>query len=285
MRKRLFLTAALAALSLALAFCAGCVNTEESSGIPLSEVIASGDKYSYKIELKPVLTCSGQGEFTSAQGAASDGKYVYFVFRQSENGDCIVRKCSLKTKKIVKTSAPIYLFHGNDMTYDSKTGLLYVAHGNKEGKILTSIDPSDLSVKEQTIDIENGAGAITYSAQRDKFAISQGGKKLHFLDGELNYISSFDRVDNTGYTAQGMGSDEKYIYFPMSSSDSNFIVVYDWEGNFVDQLLLDFPWESESVFWVNDTYYIAFNHENAAQLYKMKITKRVASGKWQVASC
>ena len=119
MRKRLFLTAALAALTLALAFCAGCVNTEESSGIPLSEVIASGDKYSYKIELKPVLTCSGQGEFTSAQGAASDGKYVYFVFRQSENGDCIVRKCSLKTKKIVKTSAPIYLFHGNDMTYDS----------------------------------------------------------------------------------------------------------------------------------------------------------------------
>ena len=74
-----------------------------------------------------------------------------------------------------------------------------------------------------------------------------------------------------------MGSDEKYIYFPMSSSDSNFIVVYDWEGNFVDQLLLDFAWESESVFWVNDTYYIAFNHENAAHLYKMKITKKVAS--------
>ena len=42
-------------------------------------------------------------------------------------------------------------------------------------------------------------------------------------------------------------------------------------------LLLDFAWESESVFWVNDTYYIAFNHENAAHLYKMKITKKVAS--------
>ena len=146
---------------------------------------------------------------------------------------------------------------------------------------MTSIDPSNLSVKEQTIDIENGSGAITYSAQRDKFAISQGGKSLHFLDGELNLLTSFDRTDKTGYTAQGMGSDEKYIYFPMSGTDSNFIVVYDWEGNFVDQLLLDFPWESESIFWVNDTYYIAFNHENAAQLYRLEI---IANGKWQVAS-
>ena len=278
MRKRLILLAAvLAALILILTFGAGCGSIEESSGVPLSEVIASGNKYNYKIDLKPVLTCPGQGEFTSAQGAASDGKYVYFVFRQSENGDCIVRKCSLKTKKVVKTSSPIYLFHGNDMTYNSKTGLLYVAHGNKEGKILTSIDPSDLSVKEQTIDLEKGSGAITYSASRDRFAISQGGKSLHFLDGDLNHIASFDRVDNSGYTAQGMGSDENYIYFPMSDSDSNFLQIYDWDGNYVDQLLLDFPWESESMFWVNDTYYIAFNHENAAQLYKMKITKKVAS--------
>ena len=279
-KSKIILTAILTALlgAALLATLAGCgQKADEGGGIQFSELFESGNKYGYSVELVPVLTCPAQGEYHVAQGAASDGTYAYFVMRQTENGDCIICKYSLKTKKLVKTSGPIHLFHGNDMTYDSKTGLLYVAHGSSEGKILTSVDPKTLAVVEETIEIEKGAGAITYSAQRDKFAISQGGKKLHFLDGELNYISSFDRVDNTGYTAQGMGSDEKYIYFPMSSSDSNFIVVYDWDGNFVDQFLLDFAWESESIFWVNDTYYIAFNHDNAAQLYKMQITKKVAS--------
>ncbi|MBO4326491.1 MAG: hypothetical protein J5950_04405 [Clostridia bacterium] len=269
----LVLTALLVAASFILL--AGCTRkAEESGGIQFSELFDTGDKYGYTVTLVPVLSCPGKGEYKIAQGAASDGVNAYFVMRQEENGDCIICKYSLKTKKLLKTSAPIHLFHGNDMTYDSKTGLLYVAHGSSEGKILTSVDPKTLTVAEQTIDIEKGSGAITYSAERDMFAISQGGKKLHFLDGELNWISSFDRVDNTGYTAQGMGSDEKYVYFPMSSSDSNFIVVYDWEGNFVDQFLLDFAWESESMFWVNGTYYIAFNHDGAAELYRMEISKR-----------
>lgn len=257
-----------ALIAAAALFSGGCAKEDKGNGILLSDLVRDGKRF--RVELYETAVCPAQGDYCVAQGAASDGKYAYFVMRQKENGDCIVCKYDMKSGKHVKTSEPIYLFHGNDMTYDSKTNVLYVAHGNKEGKILTAVDPETLSVIRQTVDIEKGAGAITYSAERDRFAISQGGKTLHFLDGELNYINSFDRTDNTGYTAQGMGSDENYIYFPMSSSDSNFIEIYDWEGNYVSHFLLDYPWESESMFCVNGVYYISFNYENAARLYRME---------------
>ena len=277
-RRAKILTAAAAALwalaALLILLCAtACTATGNTggNGLQFSDLIASGAKYS--IELKEVIVCPAQGEFKIAQGAASDGKYAYFVMRKDKNGDCIICKYDLRTGRHVKTSDPIYLFHGNDMTYDSKTNLLYVAHGSSEGKILTAVDPATLTVAEQTVDIEKGCGAISYSAGRDQFAISQGGKKLHFFDGDLNWLSSYDRVDDTTFTAQGMGSDETYVYFPMSSEyGGNFIEIYDWDGNYVGHVLVEVDWESESMFWVNNTYYLAFNSDNCAKLYRMEFT-------------
>ena len=272
-----FTAAAAIILTLSVLYCAsGCKNGENrlegGNGVQLSELIA--EEKPFTVELTEICVCPAQGDYKIAQGAATDGKYAYFVMRQSENGDCIVCKYELSTGKLVKTSEPVYLFHGNDMTYDSKRGLLYVAHAQSEGKILTSVDPATLSVIEQTIEIEKGSGAITYSAERDQIAISQGGKKIHFLDGELRLLKSIDRVDDTGYTAQGMGSDESYIYFPMSGLDSNFIEVYDWEGNYVTHFLLDAPWESETMFWWDGIYFICFNDSRAAHLYRMEFIQK-----------
>ena len=260
---------ALAAATVLTLF-SGCAKSklDGGNGVQLSDLITEGKKFT--VELTEICVCPAQGEYKIAQGAASDGRYAYFIMRQDKNGDCIVCKYDLRTGKHVKTSQPIHLFHGNDMTYDSRRNLLYVAHGQSEGKILTSINPKDLTVVEQTIDIEKGSGAITYSASRDVIAISQGGNKLHFLDGDLKLLSSFDRTDDTGYTAQGMGSDESYIYFPMSGLQSNFIEIYDWKGNYVTHFLMDDPRESETIFWVNGIYFICFNDGHAAHLCRME---------------
>jgi len=272
-RTALTLTLALAMLLTLTAGLSGCAGSaEEAPGTQLSELFASEDRYSYTIDLVPVLTCPGQDTYTVAQGAASDGTYAYFVMRQSEDGDCIICKYSLKTQKLVKTSEPIHLFHGNDMTYNSKTGLLYVSHGSSEGKILTSVDPETLEPVELTINIEKASGAISYCASRDQYAIGRGGKLLHFFDGELNLLASYDRTDSTGFTSQGVGTDDTYVYFPMSSSGANLIVAYDWDGNYVGEYLINFGMESESMFWVNNTYYMSFNNGGAAHLYRLVIT-------------
>ena len=251
---------AILAAALLLTLLAGCgkIGAPEPQ---LSDLIADGK--AFEVELVPVIHCAPVGEYRVAQGAACDGEFVYFLMRLSGNGNGIICKYNLKNGRFVGQSEPIYVFHGNDMTYDAAKRLLYVAHGSSEGKLLTAVDPDTLEVKEQTVDIEKGAGAITYSAERGRFAISQGGKTLHFFDGDLNWLESFDRVTGTGYTAQGMGSDERFIYFPMSGDADNILQVYDWEGNYVGVVNLPTAWESESMFWANGTYYVNFNHDGA----------------------
>ena len=163
----------------------------------------------------------------------------------------------------VAVSKVLQLGHGNDMTYDAKNNRLVVAHGHSEGQILTLVDPDTLALIKN-VNIPRGSGAITYSVAKDRYAISQGGTSLHFLDGDFTWIASYTRTDSTGYTAQGMGSDEDYVYFPMSGSKDNVLVVYNWEGKYITTIQIPVSHESESMFWVNDTYYIAYNTNGEA---------------------
>ncbi|MBO5077438.1 MAG: hypothetical protein J5584_07600 [Clostridia bacterium] len=236
----------------------------------LNELIKSGKNFSVGFEF--VLRSPEYNGNYVGQGACSDGKYVYFILKPSADGEAIIAKHDLKKGYLIKRSEPIYVFHGNDMTYDSARNLLYVVHGSTEGKILTTVDPETLEVVTQSVNIKKGAGAITYSLERDIFAISQGGKNLRFMDSGHNITSSVTR-EELDYTAQGMGSDEDFIYFPMSpkgDNKDNILVVYDWSGNYVTTVHLDTDRESESMFVVNGEYYVSFYFGDGARLYRLK---------------
>jgi hypothetical protein len=88
------------------------------------------------------------------------------------------------------------------------------------------------------------------------------GDKIDFMDAEFNRTKTVTRKDYavSGYVNQGMGSDEHYIYFPLSYDEKteNLIVVFDWAGNQVKAIALPEEHESESIFVVGDTYYITF---------------------------
>ena len=66
-----------------------------------------------------------------------------------------------------------------------------------------------------------------------------------------------------------MGSDDSYIYFPMSGSRDNIIVVYDWSGKYVTTLTLNTASESETLFYTNGKYYLNFLSAGAA-LFELK---------------
>ncbi len=270
-RKKAGITAKAVALAMAAALtvsAAGCSSGTAKPGKQLKELIGSGEAVGIKARLTEVIACEPVGEYRVAQGAACDGSNVYFILRLPEDGNGIIVKYDLKTGKYINKSEPIYVFHGNDMTYDSGKKLLYVAHGSSEGKILTAVDPETLSVTEQSIAIERGAGAITYSPGRNSFAISQGGKSLHFLDSGLKYVRSAERSKPDGYTAQGMGSDEEYIFFPMSGSSDNILQIFDWNGDEITTVTLPTQMESESAFWSDGVYYVNFNYDGA-RLYRV----------------
>ena len=206
-------------------------------------------------------------EYNIGQGACSDGTYAYFVLRNGGDTGAVVVKHRLDDGSFVAVSEPLKLGHGNDMTFDTKNHRLVIAHGQSEGKILTLVDPDTLTLIRD-IDIPKGSGAITYSVAKDRYAISQGGSTLHILDSEFKWIASYSRTDKTGYTAQGMGSDEDFVYFPMSGSKDNVLVVYDWEGKYITTITVSVSYESESMFWVNDRYYVAYNH-GGESLYEL----------------
>lgn len=245
-----------------------CFIVNNMMPLQYSEIL-SGD-LKYTVDLTEVIHCAPVGDFKVAQGAATDGKFAYFALRQSGDGNAVICKYDLATGERVAVSDPIYCGHANDLTYDSAKGLLYIAHGQSEGTILTLVDSGTLQVTKQTQGIPKGSGAITYSSSHDIIAISQGGTTLHFLRPDFTLIRSFSRT-KPDYTAQGMGSDEDFIYFPMSGSADNILDVYDWDGNPVGIITIPLKLESESMFWFGGNYYVNFyESRNGAKLYRLE---------------
>lgn len=207
-----------------------------------------------------ILHSPKQGQYSISQGAASDGTYVYIALRNSDDTGVVIVKHRLDDGSFVAVSPVLQLGHANDMTYNTEKNLLVVAHGQKQGKILTLVNPDTLEFIED-VNIEKGSGAITYNPVTNSYAISQGGKSLHMLDADLQYVTSYERTKLSGSTAQGMGSDESYIYFPMSGSGQNILDTFDWDGNRICQVILPTPHESESLFYVNGRHFVSFNYD------------------------
>ena len=214
-----------------------------------------------------ILNSPAQGQYRVAQGAASDGTFVYLALRNSDDSGSVITKHRLDDGSLVAVSPVLDLGHANDMTFNTAKNVLVVAHGQTEGKILTLVDPDTLEFIED-VNIEKGSGAITYNPNTDSYAISQGGKSLRMLDKDLKYVTSFDRTKPDGYTAQGMGSDDQYIFFPMSGSSQNILDTFDWEGNPVGQIIIPTKHESESLFHVNGRHFVAFN-VNGSTVYEI----------------
>ncbi len=225
---------------------------------PVTMKLLIESNYKLVASSKKVVQTDRQGDYRIGQGACSDGTYVYFVLRNSNDSGSVITKHLLANGTFIGVSDVLDLGHGNDATFDTKNNRIVIAHGQSEGRILTLVDPDTLKLIKD-INIPEGSGAITYSVERDQYAISQGGSTLHMLTSDFKWISTRSRTDSTGYTAQGMGSDENYIYFPMSGKNDNKLVVYNWDSKYVTTLTIPVSHESESMFWVNGRYYIAYN--------------------------
>lgn len=232
----------------------------------LAYLITHGYDFSLTREL--VISFLAEGKLNVSQGATSDGNFFYFTLKNSDDTSTKVFKYDISSLKRVGSTAYFNGGHSNDLTYNPVTNSIYLAHGKTQGTILTVISCNDMRVVSD-IQIPVGAGAITYNAQKRMYAVSQGGASLHFMNESFEVIESFVREPIDGYTAQGMGSDDSYIYFPMSGKSDNIIVVYDWNGKYVTTIRLNTASESESFFYTNGKYYVCFLALGAA-LYEIK---------------
>lgn len=223
--------------------------------------------YTFSLEPKFILGCPGLGDCVIGQGATSDGTFFYVNNKNGSDTQTIIFRFDMETLKWKGQSAVFNAGHANDLAYNPDSELIIVAHGLKQGNILTLVNSRDLSVIGD-IKIGVGTSSVSYNDKQKLYAFSQGGSSLHITDGDFRLIKSVDRSITQGYTTQGMGADDTYIYFPMSGSRDNVIVVYDWEGQYITTLTLDTKLESETLFYSRGEYYINFNHLGS-ELYRI----------------
>lgn len=226
----------------------------------------------------------GEQKFTTAQGACTDGKSFYFIIRMKDDSACIIVKTDLTGNELA-VSEPLDLGHGNDMTYDSKYDRLVVVHGtstkntsngNENGRRLSFVDPETLTVlytQANIIPANYVAGAVAYAENDDVYYFSAGASVYSIATISEDFVMTYlrnpgrksrDTEGSSAYTSQGMGTDGKYIYFPMSLKDTdNILVIYDMNAKYITTLHIPTAMESESLFFIDGELYMFYNHKGA----------------------
>lgn len=252
----------------------------------ITEAISAGIPFSTEYNIVKIYgtkTLNGE-RYRSAQGFATDGTYFYLILKLDKDAGAVIVKTDLQGEEIA-CSQHLDLGHGNDMTYDSEHHRLVIVHGsssaNKEngnhnGRRLSFVDPDTLELLHTGADIlpaDFAAGAIAYLPSENKFYLSRGGNLKNTFDcirisgdytveGILDGERASKGIEKSAtHSAQGMGTDGTYLYFPMSGKKDNIIVVYTPEGQYVTTFHFPTTAESESLVFVDGKMYLYFNAE------------------------
>ena len=220
-----------------------------------------------KLDIRSHVGRSLKG-YTVAQGACSDGKYIYVVFERQSKSKCKIVKLEVKTLKVVKVSNPLSIGHGNDIEYYN--GNLYATY-SKGKKIISVIDANTLyKTSEQRVSTTSSLKGCT-NKQRKKIKYFNGICRcgntflLRVMGGRgmLNTNNNmrglrFYKTNQSYETSQSMTCDGRYIiraYSSLQTSNKNFIVRFDLKGKQIKKTLLKVTGELESVFFVGKTLY------------------------------
>lgn len=214
------------------------------------------------------------------QGGCTDGKNMYYaMINTGDTQTAYIRKYDIKTGRVLKVSKALATDHSNDITYIPETNQLLVCHNAPRNTILSVIDADTLEfVKE--VELPFKIFSISYQPDREVYVVGiSGGQDFSVLNKNFkvdsNYLPTGDRFTavDTDFTTQGVETDINYIYFVQYYT--NVIMVYDWKGNFVNQILLDIPanTEPENISLVGDCFYIACNNSKwtGGVVYKTEI--------------
>jgi len=255
-----------------------CIIAMPASGAP-ADVASFKDITSdgaYKIELDRMLRIGpdeglATNHYKGQQGSCTDGKFGYFALESQKDHKCCIVKVNLEDWSVVEKKYFVEIDHGNDLTYNSKTGQIVAVHNKPNYNMLSFIDPDTLEVVE-TKKLDIRMYCIAYCEERDQYVVGLSGGFQHvILDAEFNVVDFVMGLD-TGLVKQGVDCDDKYIYFPQCAENNsvNQIVIYDWEGHYVNTVRISAFQEVESLFHVEDEVYIAFN-ASGGYIYRAKL--------------
>lgn len=109
--------------------------------------VASVKRHGKKINWHRFLPRKYRTTYHVLQGVETDGKYIYLNFWDQKRDKCIMVKVNAKTRKRVRASAPLRLYHGNDIAYDPSSKLLYVVYSDLKPFQVTIVDSKTLTIR------------------------------------------------------------------------------------------------------------------------------------------
>ena len=194
------------------------------------------------------------GGYPGLQSGVFDGAYIYASFNSQEGGRIV--KVDVKTGVTVQTSEVLAIGHANAMGYDSKNRRLVIAarnyDTNTDVKKLFFVKTADLTIDHpaSATTAQVNSGLICYDQVNDRYVIG-GGTLLGVYDGKFHkkkMIVDWEGMGNTlGLKQAGGFCDARRIYFTGSiwgggtAAEHNAILVFDWNGHFVDGYYIQPP--------------------------------------------
>lgn len=238
----------------------------KASDFDIGQALREGKELCADFEV--IFNYRGKDGFSTAQGAATDGKYAYVVMKKKEDNvetDRVV-KIDMETMQVVLESQEMPLDHANDMTYDPIKKRLVVV--NMLNNLISIIDPETLELVEQKTPAY-GTWGVGYIDGTEQYAFLAYGSPsgLVITDSDFAPIRSSKLADTTGYIGQGMDADAKYAYVPLSPDSGardNIIQIFDIKtGEYLGKVSVKTSMESESMFHIGDDHYLHFNSQGS----------------------
>ncbi len=219
-----------------------------------------------------VMKVYGTSKSSILQGGCTDGTYVYLIFTDGASSGAKDRllKIDLAQQSVEQMSEPLEIDHGNDVTYNPKTGKLVVAHNAPNGRILSFVDPKTMTVTK-TKKIPDKVYGIAYDTLENCYFLGVSGS-YDFVryNGSLQRETAFSGRD-IGAVRQGMEVAGDAVFFLYSSP--NCIVKYTAAGAYVGTYTLPVATgEPECLFFFGDVPYICYglNGTGSAAIYRLQ---------------
>lgn len=236
-------------------------------------------------------------QYDTLQGGCSDGTYGYFIMYNRSVEKCRIVKVRLSTRKVTKISAILEVAHGNDMTYNTKKKCLAVIHHTKNGKRISLVNPSTLTVTEVkdvkipsvlagATDAQRKAigsfASIAYNESKNQYVVLLStSHNFLILDENLEAVCYLNASRKNNTTYQGIDATDDYILVSQSakySGQQNIISIYTWEGTYVSQINVKKGYEIENIFHTGKQFYAGFYRSYYKTYYtkeKQKVKKKV----------
>lgn len=227
---------------------------------------------------KPIIEFSSIDNY-SLQGFTVVDKYLFMILNGYDDMVSKIIVYDLDSYKMVKSYDFESLGHANDVTYNSKNELIYVLAGG--GSNLVYIFNKDFEYVE-SLELELPGRSITYIPDSDTFALRtvMNGYKLNNnlkLITKLPFIVGMNIRNDIG--RQGWSYYNGFIYYSnwswkrLGGDGSNFIFVYDMEGNNRDILYTKADiGEIEDISFYDNKMILGFNgYDNKIKFYEEDI--------------